>query len=47
MSELAEGRARRAARTEVWDDGDGCPEVQPEDHTATSGRGLLMVSLLA
>ncbi|TDB87080.1 sensor histidine kinase [Actinomadura sp. KC216] len=32
---------------EVWDDGDGRPEVQPEDHTAETGRGLLMVSLLA
>ncbi|MFI0405343.1 ATP-binding protein [Actinomadura sp. 3N508] len=32
---------------EVWDDGAGQPVVQPEDHGAESGRGLLMVSLLA
>ncbi|TYB48631.1 ATP-binding protein [Actinomadura chibensis] len=32
---------------EVQDDGAGRPEVQPENCAATSGRGLLMVSLLA
>ncbi|WP_433474704.1 ATP-binding protein [Spirillospora sp. CA-142024] len=32
---------------EVWDSGEGRPEVQPEDHAATCGRGLFMVSQLA
>jgi anti-sigma regulatory factor (Ser/Thr protein kinase) len=32
---------------ETWDGGQGLPEIRPEDHAATSGRGLLMVSQLA
>ncbi|TDD85352.1 ATP-binding protein [Actinomadura darangshiensis] len=32
---------------EAWDGGDGTPEIQPEDHAAMGGRGLLMVSQLA
>lgn len=32
---------------ETWDGGDGMPEVQPENHVALGGRGLLMVSQLA
>ncbi|MFI0484151.1 ATP-binding protein [Actinomadura sp. 9N215] len=43
---LRDGRDGRPV-IEVWDGGDGRPEVQPEDHATTSGRGLLMVSLLA
>ncbi|GAA0601912.1 ATP-binding protein [Actinomadura livida] len=32
---------------EAWDGGPGLPEIKPEDDSATSGRGLLMVSQLA
>ncbi|MGP4024646.1 ATP-binding protein [Actinomadura sp. 3N407] len=32
---------------EAWDGGEGRPAVQPEDHAATCGRGLFMVSRLA
>jgi anti-sigma regulatory factor (Ser/Thr protein kinase) len=32
---------------EVWDGGEGRPQVQPEDTAALSGRGLLMVAQLA
>lgn len=32
---------------EAWDGGEGRPVVQPEDHAATCGRGLFMVSQLA
>jgi anti-sigma regulatory factor (Ser/Thr protein kinase) len=31
---------------EVWDAGDGCPVVQPENYAATSGRGLLLLAEL-
>lgn len=31
---------------EVWDEGAALPVVWPEDHGATSGRGLLLVSQL-
>ncbi|WP_141972699.1 ATP-binding protein [Actinomadura hallensis] len=31
---------------EVWDQGDGIPVVGPEDFTAMSGRGLLLLSQL-
>ncbi|MEU6745632.1 ATP-binding protein [Actinomadura nitritigenes] len=33
-------------RIEVWDQGAGTPEVRPENHDATSGRGLLMLAQL-
>ncbi|URN09153.1 ATP-binding protein [Actinomadura madurae] len=32
---------------EVWDGGVERPEVRPENHAATSGRGLVLVSQLA
>jgi anti-sigma regulatory factor (Ser/Thr protein kinase) len=31
---------------EVWDAGEGRPEIQPEDDGATSGRGLLLMAEL-
>ncbi|MGI5206548.1 ATP-binding protein [Spirillospora sp. CA-108201] len=31
---------------EAWDGGPGRPSVQPEDHAATGGRGLHLVSQL-
>ncbi|MCP9952990.1 ATP-binding protein [Actinomadura madurae] len=42
-------RDERDARPvlEVWDGGEGRPEVRPEDHATTSGRGLVLVSHLA
>lgn len=33
-------------RIEVWDQGAGTPEVRPENHEATGGRGLLMLAQL-
>ncbi|NEA24600.1 ATP-binding protein [Actinomadura bangladeshensis] len=29
---------------EVWDAGEGRPQARPEDHAATSGRGLLLMA---
>ena len=31
---------------EVWDAGEGRPEVQPENYAATGGRGLLLMAEL-
>jgi anti-sigma regulatory factor (Ser/Thr protein kinase) len=34
----------RLVVVEVWDAGEGRPRVRPEDHAATSGRGLLLMA---
>ncbi|GGV17314.1 hypothetical protein GCM10010182_43010 [Actinomadura cremea] len=33
----------QSVRLEVWDEGDALPVVRPENHDATSGRGLPLI----